>query len=653
MALFLAVLFFNLKSFGQNNTALFENEMLSADYTISQSAEILNTLESDIDSSAYHFGVQLAKSSWNKGIKDNDSSLSLLAKAIAHFANAHDDYNLIIEIFDEIISNENPNLLEAKLLSIKYYSYALNKLGRYKNSVEVLNYGIQCAKNTKYYNITSEFYHHLNYEYQYLSLIDKAFLNEYQRLNKKCIEYNLKLGNIEMAYIHSIQDLSKNQSKEERHDDFDLFLISIKKKGPKYHYLKQAAIIEYALLMIREHNYSECIHVLNSYHQDMKDYVPSLTNTLLAKSYLSLGNIDSGRYFTQIAKSHYFQSVDNDEKRLSVIFLADILGELEYFSDASLLKAEQYKFLKLQFVSEPITHIEKIRFARELEETRITSTLNQEANQFLIFCICLFITLVPLLVYSDSKIRSKNHIISRTINKLQAKNSELIIANNDLESYAYASAHDIRNPLSSIVYMLELLKSDNQNRFSNQTSNYINGVFSQINQIEKYIQGLLRYATINSTNFKKEEKIDLNKLINEVETAIKKDFMKYNYVIFIPDTFPIISGDKALLSELFLEVISNAIIFANSESQSVIHILPKLKGENLTIEIIDDGIGIPENVTNKVFRLFYRAHNAVNYPGVGVGLAIAKKITSLHNGKIKYKRNSEKGTTISITLPLN
>jgi light-regulated signal transduction histidine kinase (bacteriophytochrome) len=116
-------------------------------------------------------------------------------------------------------------------------------------------------------------------------------------------------------------------------------------------------------------------------------------------------------------------------------------------------------------------------------------------------------------------------------------------------------------------------------------------------------------------------------------------------------TLPKVSGDPALLRQLMINLIGNGLKFRRPDVPPLVRVHANREGSDWQLEVIDNGIGIEPDYTDKVFVIFQRLHARDSYAGTGIGLALAKKIVEFHGGQITVLSASGPGTTIRFTLP--
>ena len=249
-------------------------------------------------------------------------------------------------------------------------------------------------------------------------------------------------------------------------------------------------------------------------------------------------------------------------------------------------------------------------------------------------------------VYNDI---SKQKEVEFSIQNALKKEQEL----NDLKTrFISVASHEFRTPLSAILTSAILIGKRNGDGEQEKREKYLA-------QIERNVQNL----TIILNDFLSLGKLDEGKLV-----AIKERFDLISFVrLLINDnninlkkeqsinfstTFQEISVnmDAKLLNHILNNLLSNASKF--SSETSVIDFKIEKKGENVLIQISDDGIGIPADDQKYLFERFFRTKNAANIEGTGLGLNIVKQYTDLMGGKVTFESTENEGTTFWVELPI-
>ncbi len=225
---------------------------------------------------------------------------------------------------------------------------------------------------------------------------------------------------------------------------------------------------------------------------------------------------------------------------------------------------------------------------------------------------------------------------------------ELKESKNHLANFAHIVAHDLKNPIQSILTLSGMIKYYYHNDDSVNLSSYIDKLEDRLIDVSKMIDNLLLFSINDKKNMVIEE-IDINKCIESVRNNLSSIIKETNTNI-IDEPIPIIRADKGQIIHLLQNMIENSIKYKSNNSP-IIEISSKIKDNKIVISVKDNGIGIPKNKQEKVFELFNQAHKKSNKKGFGIGLSICKKIVERHNGKIFIESEEGKGTEFNISLP--
>ena len=219
-------------------------------------------------------------------------------------------------------------------------------------------------------------------------------------------------------------------------------------------------------------------------------------------------------------------------------------------------------------------------------------------------------------------------------------------------SFVSNASHELRTPLTSITGQIEvlLMKSRSQEEYVL----VLESVLEDIKNLNKLSNGLLDLAKANSDI---SDIVLMSLRIDEIlwETRdmlleLKKD---YNIIIEFDESIEhenelTVLGNHHLLKTAIINLMDNACKFSLNKS---VKILLSIRNKYIVINFIDNGFGIDASDIEKVFHPFYRAANAVNIPGNGLGLSLTKKIVQIHHGIIAIESLRQKGTTVTMSLP--
>ncbi|HML06311.1 MAG TPA: ATP-binding protein, partial [Methanobacterium sp.] len=234
--------------------------------------------------------------------------------------------------------------------------------------------------------------------------------------------------------------------------------------------------------------------------------------------------------------------------------------------------------------------------------------------------------------------------------KLHKTIKELERSNYELQQFAYITSHDLQEPLRTIASFTQLLERRYKNKLDKDADEFIDFVVDAAVRMKEMIQDLLNYSRIGS-NYGELKLINANIALNNAIHNLKSSIGENNAVI-THDPLPTVTADKGLLTQLFQNLIGNAIKFRKRDVPPRIHISASLdeKNNEYIFKVSDNGIGMEEQYTDKIFEVFKRLHTMDEYRGTGIGLAISKKIVERHSGRIWVESILGKGSTFYFTL---
>lgn len=222
--------------------------------------------------------------------------------------------------------------------------------------------------------------------------------------------------------------------------------------------------------------------------------------------------------------------------------------------------------------------------------------------------------------------------------QLAATNTKLSEANKGLEAFAYIASHDLQEPLRKIKTFASFMRE--RSKLDETGETYINKITDASDRMSNLIDDVLSLSSLKEDVEMKpiDPNRSIQKALNDLELKIAD-----KHAIVKVDELPKIQGNEAYLTQLFLNLISNAIKF--NERTPEIKITGKQVDSYVEIRIRDNGIGIPQEDVDKIFGAFNRLHPRHVYEGSGIGLAICKKIIDIHKGSVWVESKPGEGTT--------
>jgi signal transduction histidine kinase len=237
--------------------------------------------------------------------------------------------------------------------------------------------------------------------------------------------------------------------------------------------------------------------------------------------------------------------------------------------------------------------------------------------------------------------------------ELLKKIAELENSNQNLEAFAHAASHDLKEPVRKIQIFADRLRTQLLNHLSERDLEMFSKIATASHRMSQLIDDLLLYSQFSAVPIEK-ELVDLNENIHHVLEDLDISIQEIQASIVLND-MPIVSGYKRQLHQLFQNLISNSLKYHNPTVPLRIDISSQPSSENgkeyHLIEVRDNGIGFEQQFADHIFQLFTRLHGGNSSKGSGVGLSTVKKVVDNHNGFIKVESRPGVGSSFSVLLP--
>jgi len=231
-------------------------------------------------------------------------------------------------------------------------------------------------------------------------------------------------------------------------------------------------------------------------------------------------------------------------------------------------------------------------------------------------------------------------LLERTV-ALQASNQEL-------ESFSYSVSHDLRAPLRHIDGYARMLLEDAAEHLQPDSQRYLQTIMASARRMGMLIDDLLMFSRLGRKPLAK-QKVDMHDLVSSVVHELSAEKLH----IELP-ALPDVSGDPALLRQVWVNLLSNAIKYsAPRGDQARIEISGETKDDHVHYRVKDNGVGFDMRYADKLFGVFQRMHQQDQFEGTGVGLAIVHRIIGRHGGKISAIAEKDKGACFAFDLPVS
>jgi PAS domain S-box-containing protein len=254
------------------------------------------------------------------------------------------------------------------------------------------------------------------------------------------------------------------------------------------------------------------------------------------------------------------------------------------------------------------------------------------------------------LAAANQKLREEVEGRKQAERLLALKAQELARSNTDLEQFAYAASHDLREPLHVVAGFLGLLAKRCKGKIDAKEMEYIDLSLNAVARMGQMIDDILSYSRIN-TRGKEFELTDCNAVLDRVLEDLKLAIAESGAAI-TKDHLPTVMADSSQLARVFQNLIANAIKFRGDKVPEI-HVGAERLENEWRFFVKDNGIGIPSKDCERIFLMFERLHDKSKYSGTGIGLAICKKIVERHGGHIWVESEPGRGSTFYFTIPAN
>jgi PAS domain S-box-containing protein len=230
---------------------------------------------------------------------------------------------------------------------------------------------------------------------------------------------------------------------------------------------------------------------------------------------------------------------------------------------------------------------------------------------------------------------------------IEHQNAELERSNAELEEFAYIASHDLQEPLRVIGGFVDLLRQRYRGQLDGDADKFIDATIAGVERMSQLIDDLLAYSRVGRSDVGLES-VDTEMTVLGTLDRLAGPIAEGNVKVKIQN-LPVVSGDPMLLEQLFQNLISNAVKFADPDDPAIEVDAVSDKGEWRFL-VADNGAGIEERHREEIFEMFKRLHGR-SVPGTGIGLAICKRIVDRHGGRIWVEPRAGGGSTFQFTLP--
>ncbi len=248
--------------------------------------------------------------------------------------------------------------------------------------------------------------------------------------------------------------------------------------------------------------------------------------------------------------------------------------------------------------------------------------------------------------YSETLLRRlhdelEEHIAERT--------EELTRTIDELHAFSYTISHDLRAPLRAINGFAAIMREEEAARLSDDGTALLGKIERNAARMGQLIDGLLEFSRLARAESSRDD-VDMVALARGVIADLNEEYGERSPQVVV-EALPAAKGDAAMLRQAWVNLLSNAFKFSSRQPAPRVTVSATDGEGEITYHVMDNGVGFDMAYANNLFSVFSRLHASDQFPGVGVGLAIVRRIVERHGGRVRAESWPGEGTTFHFTLP--
>ena len=232
---------------------------------------------------------------------------------------------------------------------------------------------------------------------------------------------------------------------------------------------------------------------------------------------------------------------------------------------------------------------------------------------------------------------------------LAEQNRELRTRAEEMEAFAYSASHDLQTPLRTFEGYARWLLEDYGDVLDLQGRQLCDEIVEDALHMKTLLDGLLEYSRIGRQE-NSVAPVDVRRVLDWVVHDLQPEIASVNAQILMPETLPTVLYSESRLTQIFSNLVSNALKFTEAAAPHVIIAYDEYP-DCYRFSVQDNGIGIEPRHQRQIFDIFKRLHTRDTYPGTGAGLTIVKRIVETHGGRIDVESKLGEGSTFFFTIP--
>lgn len=276
-------------------------------------------------------------------------------------------------------------------------------------------------------------------------------------------------------------------------------------------------------------------------------------------------------------------------------------------------------------------------------DTTIVPFLNEQGKPYQYVAIRSDITSRK---FAEEEIKKLNEQLEE---RVRQRTAELELLNNELESFSYSISHDLRAPLRAINGYSYRVQSKLETLLSDADKSDLEKIIFNTKRMGKLVDDLLAFSQLGRKEIIKSA-FSMTVLIEQILKELSHESFYKNAKVLLNVTHDA-PCDLNMLRQVWVNLIDNALKYSSKKENPLVEIGSSEDNKNIVYHIKDNGVGFDMDYANKLFGVFQRLHSEKEFEGVGVGLAVVKKIISKHGGNVWVESKIDEGTVFYFSLP--